>query len=124
MFTKRNILFALVGATAITGMSALMENRDGADARPVKDQSRVSGEAAIEAGSVPSQVVVVRDGKAAMLMTEASCDAHSWPNVPAGCLIVADGAERPGSVRTVTVEQQTLTGSTLARIPVTHVASQ
>lgn len=125
MFTTRHVLMALVAATAITGASVAFSGSDAPGLAVVKDQSRIGPEGEIQSSSAGEwNVTVVRDGKAARLMAEGSCEGHSWPYVPAPCLVVAGSEAAPGAVRTVTVEHGTLTGSVLVRVPVTQVAAQ
>lgn len=123
MFTTRHILIALAAATAFTGASMIVSGEQELR-RIVKDQSRVGVETPASTSGTPWQVTVVREGKSGRLATDTSCESHSWPYVPAPCLVIADGDSEPNAVRTVTVEQGSFTGSILMRVPVTQVAAQ
>lgn len=123
MFTTRHILIALVAATAFTGASVVVSGEQELR-RIVKDQGRIGVETPASTSGAPWQVTVVRDGKTGRLSADTPCAGHSWPYVPAPCIVIAEGEAAPNAVRTVTVEQGSLTGSVLMRVPVTQVAAQ
>ena len=113
---------ALVGLGAVlAGLAAVSDGSARAvDATAASDVAaeRITGAFAV---AIPIEAGAARKGD---LLAGPGCAGRQWPDVPAACLVTADGSSAP-PVRSVTFGTQVGEATTvLLRLPANQVASR